>query len=70
MNLKLLDSEKAKVFGLPEQDTTEDELVTWIMENFGWTIDSAKKHLELAIASGVFGCLEKEIMDSDAVQVI
>lgn len=67
MILKLLDSEKAKVFGVPEQDIKEDDLIALLIVKNSWTDDSARKHIASAIDSGVFAWLEKT-EDLDAVQ--
>lgn len=58
MILKLLDLEKAKVFGVPERDITETDLVSFLVVKNSWTDDSARKHIASAIDSGVFAWLE------------
>ncbi len=52
--LRLLDAEKARTFGVPDRDTTDEEAFSILKK--GSTLDEAaiKYHIENAIAAGVY----------------
>ena len=55
MDLKLIDADKAKVFGLAAQDTTEAEAFDRLQaDHLRWTGEEVQAHLNEAIAAGAF----------------
>ncbi len=55
MNLKLLSADKARLFGLDPQDTTEAEAFDALqVDHPRWTGEEVQAHLNEAIAAGAF----------------
>lgn len=53
MKLKLLDANKAAVYGLPQQDTDTDSIVK-DYESRGWKVANIMSHIDAAIDAGVY----------------
>ncbi len=55
MNLKLIDADKARVFGIDPQDMTAEEALNELARDHPrWTVAEIENHLDEAVAAGAF----------------